>query len=83
MADEPEWIVTKGLAKTFARKCPMGLQFSEFLGNVSEARRWGGAYRTNLYQWKGRLQIHGPEVLKDLPPVCASRPQDHSYFVLS
>jgi Helix-turn-helix domain len=50
------------------------LELAEALGNVSEACRRRGISRTQFYEYKRRLQTHGMEGLKDLPPVHKSHP---------
>lgn len=45
------------------------------LGNVAEACRQRGLYRTSFYEWKRRFQTQGFEGLKDLPPIHKSHLQ--------
>ena len=50
------------------------LELAERLGNVTEACRRGGIDRTRFYDRKRRLQTHGLDGLKDLPPIAKSHP---------
>lgn len=51
------------------------LELAQALGNVSEACRQRGMSRTQFYEYKRRLQTHGLEGLKGLPPI----PQAHPF----
>ena len=51
------------------------IKLAEALGNISEACRRRGMDRTSFYEYKRRLQTHGLEGLKDLPPIHHSHPQ--------
>ncbi len=50
------------------------LELAEALDNVSEACRRRGVSRTQFYKYKRRIQTHGIEGFKDLPPVHKSHP---------
>jgi hypothetical protein len=50
------------------------LKLSKDLRNVSEVCRRRGIFRTQFYEYKRRIQTHGIEGLKALPPVHKSHP---------
>lgn len=49
------------------------IEIAETLGNISEACRRSGMSRPSLYEWKRHFQTHGPEGLKDMPPIPKSQ----------
>ena len=51
------------------------LELAEALNNISKACQRRGISRTQLYEYKRRLQTRGVEGLKDLPPIHKSHPQ--------
>lgn len=51
------------------------LRLAERLGNISKACRREGVSRTQFYEYKRRLQMCGPEGLKNHPPVHKGHPQ--------
>lgn len=51
------------------------LQLAEVLGNVAEACRRRGMFRSQFYEFKRRFQTHGIDGLKDLPPIHKTHPQ--------
>jgi len=47
---------------------------AEAPGNLTAASRQRGRHRSQFYEDKRRVHTHGPEGLKDLPPVPKSQP---------
>lgn len=66
--------IQKDAAIKVAHQYPGVLKMADVPGNLNEAGRRGGMGRTGFYGWKRRVQTHGLERLKDLPPIPKSRP---------
>ena len=74
MAQAARKITAKDTNEKLAHRRLTVLELAERLGNVTEACRRGGIDRTSFYDWKRRLQAHGLDGLKDLPPIAKSHP---------
>lgn len=66
--------IQKDATTKVARQYLGVLKLSDVPGNLSKTCRRGGIDRTGFYGWKRRVQTHGLERLKDLPPIPKSRP---------
>ena len=66
-------MVAKDPAEKLARRRNV-LQLAQALGSVSAACRRSGMDRTSFYDWKRRVQTHGLEGLKNLPPAHKTHP---------
>ncbi|TWH99411.1 integrase-like protein [Luteimonas cucumeris] len=50
------------------------LELAQSLGNVAEACRRSGVTRTQYYQYRRRHDRHGPDGLRNLPPIARTHP---------